>query len=174
AQLGLAYLLQYIVRRRGWANWQTLAAGLLWLSFLPNGFYLVTDFVHLNVSLPATLLFDAVLCMSFALTGLILGCKSTYLIHNVLIKRVGDKISWGIILSVLLLSGFAMYLGRYLGWNSWDLFANPFYILFDLFSRFGSAQELLATMRTTVLFFAFNASVYAAFYSAVTRLNMVK
>jgi uncharacterized membrane protein len=168
AQIGLGYLFLRSIARHGWIYWQTIALALLWLSFFPNGFYLVTDFVHLNVSLPATLLFDAVLLTSFALSGLILGCKSMYMVHAQLYKSLPAMQAWLIMLAVLLLSGFAMYLGRYLGWNSWDLFANPFYILFDLLSRFANTRELMATFRTTVLFFVFNTVIYLAFYYSLT------
>ncbi|MDQ3065094.1 MAG: DUF1361 domain-containing protein [bacterium] len=168
AQLGLAYLLIIIINRRGWLNWQTVGVAILWSSFLPNGFYLVTDLVHLNVSLPATLLFDSVLIISFALSGLILGCMSLFMVQARLRRQFGAAMAWRITLLILLLSGFAMYLGRYLGWNSWDLFANPFYILFDLASRFGNASEIAETLRTTSLFFAFNTVVYVAYYYALT------
>lgn len=173
-QLGIGVGLLQFVRRWGWFQWQTVVLGLLWLGFLPNSFYLVTDFIHLRNSQPATFLYDAVMCASFALSGLILGCISLYIIQKELLNKRSYKVAWWITLSILLLASFAMYLGRYLGWNSWDLLANPFYILFDLASRFTNREDLSATMTTTLLFFVFNAAIYATFYVGVENSNVRK
>ena len=173
-QLGLSYGVVWSIRNRGWMRWQTFGLGVLWLSFLPNSFYIVTDFIHLRVSQPQTFLYDAVLCTSFALTGLILGCISLFSVHQELTRTLREKWAWFIVLSILLLSSFGIYLGRYLGWNSWDLLANPFYILFDLMNRLTNREDLRATLITTGLFFAFNACVYGTFFVSLQSVKRQK
>ncbi len=146
----------------------------LWLAFLPNTFYLVTDYIHLRRSLPSTILFDAVMLTAFALVGIVLGCTSIYFIHLQLAKRLRRNAVWAILLTCFALSSLAIYLGRYLGWNSWDLALNPFYILLDLSDRLTSIDGLSVTAGTTVLFFCFISATYAAFYSAIKAVRIIK
>lgn len=98
---------------------------LVWLAFLPNAPYIVTDFVHLNPRPPVPLWYDIALLVSFAETGLLLAYSSVSDVHRVLQDRFGAVTGWTIALGSLVLSGFGIYLGRFLRWNSWDPLANP-------------------------------------------------
>src|SRR5947207_7872670 len=102
-----------------------LAFGFLWLLFLPNSPYLVTDLVHLKPRLPIPLWFDILLVQSFVLTGLLLGFLSLYLMHRLVLHSSGWRIGWLFTLVILALTGFGIYLGRFARWNSWDLFLSP-------------------------------------------------
>ena len=75
-------------RRSGSLLWLTPFVGL-WLLFLPNAPYIVTDFVHLSPSSRAPLWFDGVELSAFAWTGMLLGFVSLYLVHAVLRHRLG-------------------------------------------------------------------------------------
>ena len=97
----------------------------LWLLFLPNAPYIVTDFVHLSASSRAPLWFDGVELSAFAWTGMLLGFVSLYLVHAVLRFRYGAPLGWSAVLFVLALSGVGVYLGRVKRWNSWDLLTQP-------------------------------------------------
>jgi uncharacterized membrane protein len=71
----------------------------------------------------------------------------------------------------LLLSGFAIYLGRYLRWNSWDVIANPFGLLFDVADRIVNPGEHILTFSATILFFAFLAVIYYVFWVGTNTLT---
>src|SRR6266480_4138540 len=109
-----------------------LAFGFLWLLFLPNSPYLVTDLVHLKPRPPVPLWFDILLVQSFVLTGLLLGFLSVYLIHRLVSHSYGWKIGWLFTLLILALAGFGIYLGRFERWNSWDLFTSPIALSADI------------------------------------------
>lgn len=133
---------------------------MFWLLFLPNAFYVITDFVHLRGYLDdPERLFDIVLLTTYALLGAILGVIALLLVHIRAVQRFGGRGHW-LPVATLLLSGFAIYLGRYLRWNSWDIIINPFGLLFDVSDRIIHPTSHPATFSTTLLFFSFYGLLY--------------
>lgn len=169
--LWFAWWLASTLKTRRWYSANAVILTLFWLMFLPNSFYIVTDFIHLKPGTGISLLYDVILIMSFTLTGLLLGCMSVFILHKELIRRVSKRRVLDILGSVFLLSGFAIYLGRNLGYNSWDLLANPFGILLDVSDRIASPDVYGSMYSTTLLFFVFISAVYAAFYNLRGRLK---
>jgi uncharacterized membrane protein len=100
-------------------------AFLVWLTFLPNAPYLVTDFVHLSQTPPVPQWFEVALFASFAATGALLGFAAVADVHDVVTAGLGRALGWTLAIVSLLLSGFGIYLGRFLGWNTWDLVTSP-------------------------------------------------
>lgn len=98
---------------------------LIWLGFLPNAPYIVTDFIHLTPNPPVPLWFDVALLISFAGTGLLLAYSSVVDVQGVVAARFNAIAGWFVALGSLILSGFGIYLGRFLRWNSWDPLSNP-------------------------------------------------
>ena len=107
---------------RGWRCW-TLAAA--WLLFFPNAPYIFTDVVHLTTYFYRHFWVDLVLILLCAVTGLILGFVSLFLVQGVVRKLYGTATSWAFVLGVAGLSGFGIYLGRFLRFNSWDVIWKP-------------------------------------------------
>jgi len=142
-----------------------LACALLWLLFLPNSPYLVTDLVHLKPRPPVPLWFDILLVQSFVLTGLLLGFLSVYLMHRLVSHSYGRRIGWLFTLLILALTGFGIYLGRFERWNSWDLFTSPIALSADIWDmirhpRANKTAYVFSALCGTFLFLT-----YAAFYS---------
>ena len=102
-----------------------------WLLFLPNAPYILTDLLHLTATSPVPAWYDLALLLSCAGTGLLLGYLSLIDVHDIVAETLGQAIGWVLALSSLLLTGFAIYLGRFLRWNSWDVLARPT-IMFDI------------------------------------------
>ena len=148
------------VAEYGWTKPAQMLLTIFWLSFLPNSFYLITDFIHLRETYEVGLLFDIVLLMSFALNGIVLGFASIYLVHKQIIKRIPPLSSMLIIQLVLLASSFASYLGRYTRWNSWDIVMRPAGLLFDVSDRFINPSLHEQTYLTTILIFSLLSSLY--------------
>jgi uncharacterized membrane protein len=63
--------------------------------------------------------------LSCALTGLVLGFVSLFLMQNLVVRMLGRFASWLFVAAVAGLSGFGIYLGRFLRFNSWDVVLNP-------------------------------------------------
>ncbi len=106
--------------------------GPLWLLFFPNAPYLITDLIHLRPNGSAPIWYDALMIFAFALTGLILGSLSLYLMQDLVARRYGRFLSWLFVLGTTGLSGYGVYVGRFLRWNSWDIFTQPRTLIFDM------------------------------------------
>ena len=102
-----------------------LPLGALWLLFLPNAPYIVTDFKHLHASGGVPLWFDIVVTASAAWTGMLLGFFSLYLVQAVVRRTYGAAAGWTAAVAALALASFGIYLGRVLRWNSWDVLLDP-------------------------------------------------
>src|SRR5487761_1586084 len=123
------------LKRKRWSSWEAMGVTFLWLIFLPNSFYMVSDFIHLQEVQPADALYDALLFTSFIYVGVLLGFSSLYMVHLELKRRFSAMVSAGLMALTLLTSSFAIYLGRDLRWNSWDVLTNPGGLLFDISDR---------------------------------------
>jgi uncharacterized membrane protein len=61
----------------------------------------------------------------FAFTGLLLGMVSLFLMQEIVRREFGRWVGWGFVAMVAALSSAGIYVGRFLRWNSWDIFNNP-------------------------------------------------
>ena len=109
-----------------------IVAGMLWLLFLPNAPYLLTEFIHLHQYRSLTLWYDTGLILAFAWAGCFLAVASLATMQGLVRSITGHFGGWLFVLAVLPLAGLGVYLGRYLRWNSWDVFSSPVAILRDL------------------------------------------
>jgi uncharacterized membrane protein len=128
----LPFLFALCAGRLGASRGRFLFCAFLWLLFLPNSPYLVTDLVHLRPRPPVPFWFDILLIQSFVLTGLLLGFLSLHLMHRRVSHSFGWRSGWLFTLVVLGLTGFGIYLGRFERWNSWDLFTSPVALVTDV------------------------------------------
>jgi uncharacterized membrane protein len=165
--LGLAWWLVARLRHKPWLSAGNIILSLLWVGFLPNAFYIASDMVHLTNTGPISLLYDVVMFISFTFNGFILGYLSLYAVHNRLKKRFSNQAAFGMVAAVLLLCSFAIYLGRYLRWNSWDVLFNPAGLVFDVSEPFINPTSHPQVFTTTQMFFVLLASIYIVCYQLV-------
>lgn len=109
-----------------------VAIFLLWLLFFPNAMYIITDLFHLHERPFIPLWYDLMLLFSSAVLGVIMGYISMINVEQFIKQHIKRRnIAW-ITVGFFLLSGYGVYLGRYLRWNSWDIVADPFSLLADI------------------------------------------
>jgi uncharacterized membrane protein len=111
----------------------------LWLLFLPNAFYIFTDLIHLTNRYHFNFWVDLTVILSCALTGLVLGFVSLFLMQSIVTQRRGALAGWGFVAAIAGLSSFGIYLGRFLRFNSWDIVAKPGK-LYESISSFAMGQ----------------------------------
>jgi uncharacterized membrane protein len=149
-----------VLRRWPWLNWKPVILTALWVGFLPNSFYLVSDLIHLQAISQSQAVFDSVMFESYVINGLLVGYLSVYLVHKQLLRRVSVRLSTFLIGLTFFVCSFAIYLGRDLRLSSWDLLLNPAGILFDSSVPIVSPRSHLQAFSTTITFFVFLSVVY--------------
>ena len=169
--LVFALALLWNLNRQRWFSWQNLGLTFLWLGFLPNSFYILTDLIHIHLTGEINILFDVVLFMSCIFNGFVFGFLSLYLVHCELLKRLRQGRAHATIGLILLASGFAIYLGRHLRWNSWDVFTQPFGLLFDVTDRLVNPVANPQVVTTTLTFFLLLSSMYIVIWEFVRLLK---
>ena len=127
----IALSLQPLYNRYPSKIWSGLLL-FLWLLFLPNAPYIVTDLLHLRPRPPVPLWYDLLLLFSFAWTGLILGFLSILEVQQFLKNKVGERKAQLLPFLIIPLISLGIYIGRFQRWNSWDIFFHPFDLLQDI------------------------------------------
>ncbi len=166
---GAGMLIVHLHRRQPQRWLRLLGPGFVWLIFLPNAPYLVTDFLHLQEGLRAPLWYDIGLFAMFAWTGVLLGVVSLNQLQRVVRSYWGAAASWLFALAVMGLSGFGIYLGRFLEWNSWDVLLEPRPLIGDILVRFVHPVQYRQTFGVTLLFAAFMLVCYVTFIAIEHR-----
>jgi uncharacterized membrane protein len=152
--LVLAALIHRIAARRGdLARLIVVPGALVWLLFFPNAPYIVTDFVHLGQfhdNVPGW--FDVMLISWYAWTGLMLGVVSLRLMQEIVARAMGSRVGWLFVVLVTVAGSIGIYLGRFLRWNSWNLFQAPLSLADTGWDRINQpdAGELEAARRIDV------------------------
>jgi uncharacterized membrane protein len=150
-------------------RWRFFAAAFAWLMFFPNAPYIFTDLIHLGPRSYAHFWADLVLILVFALTGLVLGFLSLFLMQRQVARRFGWPVSWLFVGGVAGLSGFGIYIGRFLRWNSWDVLLNPFGLFADIWQWFAGIPSRPALAAIPALFATLLFTAYLMLY-ALTHL----
>jgi uncharacterized membrane protein len=118
----------------------------VWLLFLPNCPYIMTDFVHFFKSNSKTMWLDLLLLFSFAFSGLLFGLISINQILEIIHQKWSRKISNTLLFGICFSCGFGIYLGRVLRFNSWDIITSPISILEKSLSSYSSSTAWLMTL----------------------------
>lgn len=106
----------------------------LWLLFMPNTFYIITDLFHLGDRAAGHQWLDLTIILSFAWTGILLGVLSIRRMDMILSSMRGKLFASIVVCFVMWLNAFGIYIGRYLRFNSWDIITNPFSLFDEIFS----------------------------------------
>ena len=106
-------------------KWLFFAIAGIWLLFVPNAFYILTDLFHLGQFHNVPNWFDLTLIISFAWNGLLMGILSIRQMEKMVQKYLPGKHELYFIYPIMWLNALGIYIGRYPRFNSWDIFVNP-------------------------------------------------
>lgn len=146
------------------SNLKNLGIIIIWLLFIPNTFYLITDFVHLNPSNLYRYIFDFALLSSFTIAGFYFGILSINTIYKQIQFFYSNTISRIFLISISYLCAFGIYIGRVLRFNSWDIISNPFSLIKSILDSIFLLETLVFTIELGTLILIVN-SIYIQFNS---------
>ena len=98
---------------------------IIWILILPNAPYILSDFTHLKWTSPQFFMLDTVIITGFSVLGLLYMFYSIKDVQELYFSTLSRKQTYLLLITLCLLLGFGIYLGRYLRWNSWDILQQP-------------------------------------------------
>lgn len=170
----LAVRLVHVLRYKLWSTWEAMSLSALWLVFLPNSFYMISDFIHLQEVKRIDILYDTLMFTSFIYTGVVLGFSSLYLVHSELRKRMPEREAAAWVGLTLAVCSGAIYIGRDLRWNSWDILTNPGGLLFDVSDRIAHISTYPHMLLTVISFFILLSSMYLLLWQGIKMLDSLR
>jgi uncharacterized membrane protein len=154
-----------------------IVTGIIWLAFLPNAPYLLTDLIHIKHASSKWIVYESLLILSFSVTGLFLGFLSLRDMTEVLSNNnwLSDK-RWVSTFqnTILILCGYGIYLGRVLRWNTWDIIQHPkklFLDMVNLFIRPFSHQDAWLMIGSISLFLIVTFNLFKNYNEATTATS---
>jgi uncharacterized membrane protein len=128
------YITKKLMNNPAWIEnkWKLTFASLLWLLFIPNSFYIITDLFHLGKYEEAPRWFDLTLIFSFAWNGLVLGIVSVKQMESIVKLYAAPRYAWLFIYAVMWLNALGIFIGRFLRFNSWDIVTDPFSLINEI------------------------------------------
>ncbi len=135
---------------------------ILWLLFIPNAPYIVTDLIHIGEVRAVPIIYDAFLLFGAGWVGIYLWLYSNTQIESLLVKKYSQKITNIIMFLIISLTSFGIYLGRFLRLNSWEIFSDSSYFLKVLHQKLIIKSDPKAYLYL-VLFTCFLYGFYFAF-----------
>ena len=141
-----------------------------WLLFFPNAPYIFTDLIHLTTRFYGQFWVDLVLILTCALTGLVIGFLSLYLMQTIVTRMFGRTAGWIFTAAATGLGSFGIYLGRFLRFNSWDVLTQPGKLYHGVGTWTSNFAHYPASIAFPLLFAAFLFIAYLMLY-ALTHLS---
>ena len=146
------------------SNLKNLGIIIIWLLFLPNTFYLITDFVHLNHYNLRQYIFDFALLTSFTIAGFYFGILSIHTIYKQIQFFYSNTTSRIFLISISYLCAFGIYIGRVLRFNSWDIISNPISLIKSILDSIFKVETIVFSLELGTLILIVN-SIYIQFNS---------
>ena len=152
---GMALAAEALEHRRRWVA--AAVAGGLWLLFLPNAPYLVSDLTHFE-SGSATPWLDLGRLVAFAWAGCLLAVLSLRVVHRLVERHAGAAAAWIVVVLATVASGFGVVLGRFSRLNSWQAVTAPRTVLDEVAAVVESGRSVAIALFFALLLL----TIYAA------------
>lgn len=139
----------------------------LWLVFLPNAFYILTDIIHIGDATRFSQTYDVLTICLTIVAGYLAGLIALRIIDRAYIMpSLSSARRKATIIIIALLCGVAIYIGRILRWNSWDIVANPLSLVADFAGIFTLPRS---TTEFVLIVMTYSIVILASYYLAYSK-----
>lgn len=138
-----------------------------WLLFFPNAPYVLTDLFHFRERPPVPRWYDLILLATAAWNGLWMGMLSLMQAERFLEALLPRRAVYACLAAASLLCGYGIYIGRFLRFNSWDVFTAPGALLYSIAGHFIHPFRHAEVWAFSMLF----AVMFALFYGMLKKLR---
>ncbi len=152
-------------------KYRVAALLMIWILFLPNSFYMLTDLFHLSGYYGMKKWYDLTMIISFAWNGLLLGILSITQMENIMKYYLGKRTTFLFVCPVMLLCAFGIYIGRFLRFNSWDVITNPFGLFADMGTMFFNPLSFKPEWITILCFSILMTLIYLSIKKIARTIN---
>lgn len=142
----------------------------LWLLFVPNAFYIITDLFHLQENIKDPSWFNLLILFSFTWNGLLFGILSVRQMEKLLTRRFPQMNSVLFLYPVMFLNAYGIYLGRYLRFNSWDIVSDPGGLFMATFRLFAHPQINAGVWAMVACY----AAMMVLMYNSIKKLSRLR
>jgi uncharacterized membrane protein len=164
-----------------------LVTGLLWVLFLPNAFYIITDFMHLNPDVLVNMrgnvpyrpsfylrgdglfVYDSMLIFIATIIGLYFGGLALCNVYRWAKKLTSRATAVCLLSSLIVLNSCAVYVGRFGRWNSWDALYRPWLVAVDFAHTLANSDERSRLLPIFVAICVAQLLSFWAIYSGIVR-----
>ncbi|QIE59101.1 DUF1361 domain-containing protein [Rasiella rasia] len=147
---------------------------IVWLLFLPNAPYILTDLIHLQHSKATLLGFDALLIGLFAIGGMLCYLQSMFQMEAIATRFLARKYRKWMLLAIPFLTGFGIYLGRFLRFNSWDILQDPISLVVEVTQIIIKPSQHMGAWIVTIGFGCFLWVGYVFYKKISLRKNVLR
>lgn len=162
--LGLIPLVFAWLARIAKQRWVAVLMVVAWLLILPNAPYMITDLIHIGSVGPASIRwFDAIMLLSYSLAGL-----GVWVLTMDSLRQKFNWPAWSVWV-VALLTGYGIYLGRYIRFNTWDIFTRPLSILGTVLETITQSSAHKPVIMMTLVFTGLLGFLYFALISPISN-----
>lgn len=158
----ISSILIYLNQKEKLKNYFFILMGVVWLLFIPNAPYLITDLIHIGVVRSVPVIYDAFLLFGVSWLGFYIWLNSTWQIESIIREKISKINTQMVMFLIILATSFGIYLGRFLRLNSWDIFSDSVYFLRILHQKLIQKSDPKAYLYI-VLFTFFLYTLYLAF-----------
>jgi len=167
----IPYFISSIIKEKmqNSSTFKLIIALFVWLIFLPNAPYIITDFIHLHHAKANLVWLDIFILFAFSSTGILLSILSLTDVYKLIKQKWNLQYANYFSISATFLCGFGIYLGRFLRFNSWDVFTNPLLILKKSFLSINDPKTWFITI-------SFGSFLYLLFslFKSVENISLEK
>lgn len=165
----ISYILLFLLKQNRLNKIIFILGFVFWILFIPNAPYIVTDLIHIGEIRAVPVLYDVILLFCSALIGMLLGVHSIFHVEQILKIKFSQKIASIVIFTTIFFISFGIYIGRFLRFNSWDVFENPISFIKGIGEVFMNKTFMIESFFYTILFFFFISIFYISWKSTQTK-----